>query len=362
MTLLVLAGLVLSSPAPSRLHGSWVFRPASNQQPKAIAFFLGGAFVGAAPHACYHGFCVELANSGYVVLTTPFDTSLRVDHLETCDKILDSAEPAYAELVREFGALPLVGIGHSRGALLQGLLCSVFQGTGSAFADVERSANVLLSFSNVPVSDAIPFFGNLCAPSASTVLQFEHDPVLSSWREGVTESRRRLQRMSEIQPRSRSGTNAPIASAAAEISAQLLPMLTQIEPFLRDAFEGGQSEFTPSADECGRSMQTLYRASATLLLRFNQDAMDESDSLLALLQSGSNNVQLLETPGTHLTLLAPDLAGPGPPLPLPLPLPLATMARAQAAADDFDHVTASLVRFLEEALRTKESGGLGEPD
>ena len=97
-------------------------------------------------------------------------------------------------------------------------------------------------------------------------------------------------------------------------------------------------------------MCVLYEACSTLVLRFDEDALDETNKLLALLQSGSNNVKLVETPGTHLTLLAPDLGGPGPPLPLPLPLPLATVARGRPASADFDRAMACVLPFLEDAL------------
>ena len=344
---LLLAGL--ASATPTLLRGSWVFRPSN--PPKAIAFVLGGAFVGAAPQISYRGLCSELADSGYVVLATPFEMSF--DYLEMCDNILDVAEPAYASLVEEYGSLPLIGIGHSCGALLQALLCSVFRGTGSPLADAERRANVLLSFSNKPASSAVPFFGNIVAPSTSSVLQFERDPVLASWLHAVEETRRRLQMMTG-DARSTSGVmgssaNTRIGATATELSAQVLPMLSQIEPIIRE-IDGGRDEFTPSADECERSVCVLYEACSTLVLRFDEDALDETNKLLALLQSGSNNVKLVETPGTHLTLLAPDLGGPGPPLPLPLPLPLATVARGRLASADFDRAMACVLPFLEDAL------------
>ena len=52
---------------------------------------------------------------------------------------------------RQYGAVPVVGVGHSCGALLQLLITSLFP-------DTPRAANALLSFNNKPVTEAVPFF------------------------------------------------------------------------------------------------------------------------------------------------------------------------------------------------------------
>ena len=145
---------------PQTLNGCYR-RPTT--PPRACAFFLGGAFVGAAPQLAYGALCQRLADSGYVVLAAPF--KLQFDYLELCDTVLSTAEPAHAALVEEYGELPLVGVGHSCGALLHVLLSSAFRGTG-VLADIERVANVHISFNNKPSQSAI-LFGELVAPATS---------------------------------------------------------------------------------------------------------------------------------------------------------------------------------------------------
>ncbi|MEO0356479.1 MAG: DUF1350 family protein, partial [Cyanobacteria bacterium P01_A01_bin.3] len=54
------------------LADNWVLQP---RNPKAVVHFLGGAFVGAAPHVAYDALLTSLAEAGYLVITTPFFTS-----------------------------------------------------------------------------------------------------------------------------------------------------------------------------------------------------------------------------------------------------------------------------------------------
>ncbi|VEU34892.1 unnamed protein product [Pseudo-nitzschia multistriata] len=153
------------------LHGNWVLRPkldpsnldefnASGSQPRAVIHFLGGALVGKAPHITYRYMLEKLAAEGFLIVATPYDLSF--DHLSTCDDVLTRFEAVAPTLAKQYGALPVVGIGHSCGALLQVLISSLFP-------DTPRAANALLSFNNKPVSDAVPFFEEFFAPLFSSL-------------------------------------------------------------------------------------------------------------------------------------------------------------------------------------------------
>lgn len=338
---------------PQKLLGQYVYRPPTGTAPKAIAFFLGGAFVGAAPQLAYGKILQTLADNGYVVFATPY--RLTFDYLELCDRVLTGAEPCHAALVEEYGDLPLVGIGHSCGALLHMLLSSAFRDTGG-LADVERAANVLVSFNNKPASAAIPFFGDLVAPAASSVLRLDNDPLLQPWRQAVAASRARIESLASSDAATRGASPSAI-----ELAAQALPVLDQIEPILRE-IDGGQIEFTPTPEEARRSAAKLYEARRTLVLRFTDDTLDESPPLPAVLQRGGD-VRLASLPGTHLTPLTPSAPDeppllPLPPLPLPISSPMlptsfnaAAASLAGARTADFDEASRVIVDFLDESLR-----------
>eukprot|EP00537_Pseudo-nitzschia_pungens_P003257 CAMPEP_0172361620 /NCGR_PEP_ID=MMETSP1060-20121228/5430_1 /TAXON_ID=37318 /ORGANISM="Pseudo-nitzschia pungens, Strain cf. cingulata" /LENGTH=568 /DNA_ID=CAMNT_0013083943 /DNA_START=263 /DNA_END=1969 /DNA_ORIENTATION=+ len=134
---------------------------AFNAQPRAVVHFLGGALVGKAPHITYRYLLEKLAAEGFLIVATPYNLSF--DHLATCDDVLTKFEAVAPTLAKQYGALPVVGIGHSCGALLQVLISSLFP-------DTPRAANALLSFNNKPVSDAVPFFEEFFAPFFSSLV------------------------------------------------------------------------------------------------------------------------------------------------------------------------------------------------
>ena len=343
--------LATTAASPQKLHGNYVFRPPAATPARGYAFFLGGAFVGAAPQLAYGALLQQLADAGYVVLATPF--RLQFDYLELCDSVLTTAEPAHTALVDEYGELPLVGVGHSCGALLHVLLSSVFRGTGG-LGDVERAANCLISFNNKPASAAIPFFGELVAPAASSVLRLENDPLLQPWRQAVAASRERLDAL----VRGNSPTGGPSRSAV-DLASQVLPVLDQIEPILRE-IDGGKVEFSPTPEEARRAAAKLYEARRTLVVRFLDDSLDESPPLPAVLQGGGD-VRLSSLRGTHLTPLTPSQPEeppllPLPPLPLP-PLPSAAASLAGARETDFDAAAALIVEFLDESIESSAAKG-----
>ena len=57
----------------------------------------------------------------------------------------------------EYGAVPVVGVGHSCGSLLHMLITSLFP-------DTPRAANALISYNNKGIGEAVPFFDELIVP------------------------------------------------------------------------------------------------------------------------------------------------------------------------------------------------------
>ena len=132
------------------LHGNYILRPLNNEsQPRALLHFLGGALLGAAPSLTYRYLLERLSSNGYLIVATPYQLSF--DHLTTCDDIIEKFEKVAPSLAKQYGAVPVVGVGHSCGALLHMLITSLFP-------DTPRAANALISYNNRPVKDAVPLF------------------------------------------------------------------------------------------------------------------------------------------------------------------------------------------------------------
>ncbi|EKX51609.1 hypothetical protein GUITHDRAFT_53068, partial [Guillardia theta CCMP2712] len=131
-----------------RVGGSFVLEPPQGVRSKAIVHFLGGAFVGAAPHLSYKYMLEEMSSKGLVVVTTPFE--LEFNYVDVCAKLLRRSEEAVEEVRGKFPSLPVHAVGHSCGALLQMILSTMFA------EEWKRDSLVLVSWNNKPAKDSIP--------------------------------------------------------------------------------------------------------------------------------------------------------------------------------------------------------------
>ena len=156
------------------IHGNYVLRPQSttattsnsnnnldsldNQNfkpPRALVHFLGGAIVGAAPDITYRYILEKLAQNGFLIVSTPY--TLSFDYITTCDDIITRFERIAPSLAKQYGPIPVIGVGHSCGSLLHLLITTLFP-------DTPRAANVLISYNNKNVKDAVPLFDEVVAP------------------------------------------------------------------------------------------------------------------------------------------------------------------------------------------------------
>jgi len=134
------------------IYGNWVVIPS---RPTGIVHFLGGAFVATAPQVTYRWLIEELARQGYVVIATPFVSTL--DHAAIARDVLNRFETTLDRLQTTSTLskryLPIYGVGHSMGCKLHLLVGSLF--------NVERAGNILISFNNYPAQRAIPLIEQL---------------------------------------------------------------------------------------------------------------------------------------------------------------------------------------------------------
>lgn len=356
--------------------------------PRALLHFLGGALLGSAPHISYRYLLERLAAEGYLVVATPF--TLSFDHLTTCDDVIERFERIAKPLAKTYGALPVVGIGHSCGSLLQLLITSLFP-------DTPRAANVLLSFSNKPVSESVPLFEELVIPfftyvaarnetsraAGADVIRLWLDLAKTSVRGELPADdllRTAAQAMVPpdlahlfplrnipvvpIPPFLRStfqGATAPWKQTLS--NAEVLPLVVELldglqqVPQLIDEVADGARDFVPPPAHVSAVAQRAYRARRTLLIQYTEDPLDESDAVEELLDAAGKvvrmkrpliaiDVQRRNLTGGHATpLLAP-------------PLDVATRAETLLGADvakdtlfyaQADQTVQEIVRWLEES-------------
>mmetsp|Transcript_67566 Transcript_67566/g.186705 ORF Transcript_67566/g.186705 Transcript_67566/m.186705 type:complete len:240 (-) Transcript_67566:494-1213(-) len=198
-------------------------------------------------------------------------------------------------------------MGHSCGALLQVFITCLFP-------DTPRAANVLISFNNKPAKEAIPGFDELVVPLSNAVMG------------NSTEGQQLRRSVGMLRQLTDDVAAAAAASPAAPgIAAEfLLPSFRQgLEivdqvPELLQAIASGTKEFFPTPDDTRESCRRMYRARRTLLVKFENDAIDESDELERVLQEAKGimrlkrpmidfDIRLKTITGTHITPLTQDI-------------------------------------------------------
>ena len=369
------------------MNGNFVLRPSVEQgAPRALLHFLGGAIVGAAPHVTYRYILERLAAEGYLVVATPYELSF--DHLSTCDAVLSRFELIAGDLARTYGALPVIGVGHSCGALLQLLITSLFP-------DTPRAANALISYNNKPVQEAVPVFEEVVAPFFTYVAARDNEnrrnggeiigvglELAKSGVSGSLPSDELLTKALKIAMfppsmdqklkskeisvpnvlrKAYSAVFGPPSSALSQaglspVVYELLETLEQIPKLINEVADGAR-DFNPAPDEVSAVARRAYRARRTLILKYADDNLDESDKIEELVQAAGRvirmkrpmvdiDIEKRELPGGHSSpLLAP-------------PLDLATKAEdllgVSAAREQLQYLQADmtvteLTRWLEES-------------
>jgi hypothetical protein len=224
------------------ISGSWVLIP---PQPMALIHFLGGAFVGTAPTVTYRGLLTQLAQQGYGIIATPFLNTF--DHQAIARTVLNRFETIVERLQGQQqlprGYLPVYGLGHSMGCKLHLLIGSLYE--------VERAGNILISFNNYPVKQAIPLLEQLSQLELDKAWQ----TVQQQW------------------------------DFKAEINL----------------------EFTPSPELTNRLIAESYGIRRNLLIKFRNDDLDQTLALQPILTARFAEMVACRTlPGNHLTPLAQE--------------------------------------------------------
>ena len=314
------------------------------RKPRAVVHFLGGALAGAAPQVAYHLLLERLAEAGLTVVATPYRLTFR--HLDCARAAAAAFDGAVAEL-RAAGraylappGAPVVGVGHSNGALLHLLLgalppaaeaddgagagdgaavgsdgsseASTSGGGGSSSisggsstspttaAAPRRAGNVLISYNNKQVSDAVPIPGLLdgLRPTVNSVRG--NGGAGGGGGDGAPEAL--LAALAAALP--------PGVAVERRLVAAAVPAVEQLGSVL-DEVGGGTTEFTPPPAESRALIAERYRARRSLLVQFEDDGIDESGEMLALLEAAlaGEAETSLSNPGSATS--SSDWAGSG---------------------------------------------------
>lgn len=311
--------------------GNFILRPPVTRTPKAVLHFLGGAFFAAVPQQWYATFLNRLSERGYVIVATPYYLSF--DYLPVADSIVSAWSGLEADLAAEYGPLPVIGLGHSAGAVFHTL-------TSSLFSDaVPKAANILISFNSRPASSAIPAYSELVAPVARAFVSIENN-LPNDVRESINDLPNKVDSVidkSVLTPSAFRSEVLPTARESRRFVEQVPPILREIANYGKQASNHDQPtnndsttsrnsdkstfskmfgrpdsssarEFDPSPEEVRQVIKKLYSVRETLVVRFENDSLDDSDDLIDALRLNINGASfsIIQLSGTHVTPLAQD--------------------------------------------------------
>lgn len=317
--------------------------------PKAIVHFLGGAFVSPQPTVAYRYVLEQLAALGYAVVATPF--AVDFDYRKPAAAIHAKFGVAREELAgRGYGSLPVLGLGHSLGALMHVLLsCEHAADEGAA-----ARGTALLSYNNKSVDGAIPAFKEVFVPALRPLEPLTREGSVVA--DGISRAQdaraagfARLRRVAV-------GVQDALGLQAGEslvpgVSPLVLKALDDLEaaaglvdqlPDVVASIALGATEFEPTPADMRGLVAAACSLQSPLLVRFADDSIDESGALLESLPAAAG-AELVELAGSHVTPLAIDPNAPSTPL-LPLPEVLADRGLRSALLDNAD----ALVRTLDD--------------
>lgn len=315
------------------LHGNYILHPTT--KPKSVIHFLGGAFFGAVPHILYNSLLTRLAARGHVIVATPYDLSF--DYLVVADGIVRAWESIEGDLAARYGPLPVIGIGHSAGAVFHALAAALFDDAAP------KAANVLISFNCRSAAEAIPNYTQLVAPIARAAVAAER-ALPDEFRTRLNNLPTYFDRLVEesiLTPAAFRNEVLPTAKQSRRFVDQISPLLREIaDPFSpphtsvsetsstpasaesptnaaqesqqasrvrNDEGRSKEREFYPPPHEICSAVERLYPVTETLIVCFENDTLDDSPQLVEVLQrcDGANH-SVVQLTGSHLTPLAQD--------------------------------------------------------
>lgn len=245
-----------------KVDDAYVLRPRNGTKATKLVHFTGGAFVGASPQLTYGYFLEQLVERGDVlVIATP--VMIGLDHLRVTDEAwhkYERCKRALRETVEGLDDLPVYGVGHSLGSLVQVLMASRYE--------MKRDGNVLISFNNKPATDAIPLFAEVMVPGLRGL-----SPVIAAANNSPL---RNITRAADAQLR----------DFAPPIVRELLPILDNLEPVIMEVADG-RAEFTPTPAESAKLASKYYAVKRNLLVKFTDDTIDETGAVAATLASAA---------------------------------------------------------------------------
>ncbi|XP_006601203.1 uncharacterized protein LOC114391434 isoform X2 [Glycine soja] len=258
----------VNSKMYTKLDSCLVIPPTPNRaKPRAIVKFLGGAFIGAVPEVTY-GYLTELlAKEGFLVVVVPYNVTF--DHSQAAKQVYERFQ-----------------------ACLGTILTSGLPQANLSPAQLEDLP--LFSIGHRPATEAVPYFEQL-GPAVSQMMPVvEATPFYSIARNAS----------GDVWKMMLDAVRSTLQETEQEILNSLTKFVDQLPSVMNEVTQG-VSEFKPTPSENRDCFKCLYNVEHTLLVKFNSDAIDETDILEETLklrvESLGGTLEKVTLSGNHIT-------------------------------------------------------------
>ena len=279
-----------------------VIFPVYERIPRSIIHFTGGFIVGSAVSLSYGPMLQYLATKGHLVVATSLPP-LEYNHFKIASDMKKSFYDCYqSQILPTLGSvgseIPVIGLGHSLGGKLM-----VISGAAND-KTFQNNANIFLAFNNYGIRDSIEM---------TTKQRSKLPPELQKIFDSI--SFEQIEKIVEVtsSPNFKdllySKLNIPQTtilndSFDKQISS-FTNMISQVAKFAKEF------DFQPNSSELWELCKNNYDIKNNLIIKFNNDEIDQSNELMTnLRQRRSCIADLITVPGNHLTPNLFDLDDP----------------------------------------------------
>lgn len=294
---------------------AWILLPPlSVTKPTCILHFVGGTFMGSAPHIWYRTLLQDLVrHTSCAIVATSIPVTIArspLNHVRLSTQLLDQFRIVYQDvMIDEYGrdalqSVPICGMGHSLGARLLAVSTTLtlgqIQPSRKSQASLSYKSMILISFTNYGAAAGIPGVATLFRKSRNIERQAQQRKTTkrtrsdSKWWDDEDEDEENGYNFDDENTWS---------SLWDEVSDVVQLGATSIQNALTPPSES--LEFHPTPEQLWTAVQTNGRYSIphTLLVQFDDDEIDQSARFATAILNCSD-VKFARLRGTHLTPIA----------------------------------------------------------
>lgn len=305
-----------------------LFPTSPEPTPKSIIHFIGGFLAGSAVSITYSTILQELADNGHIIVATPMPISK--DHAKISADVSKMFTRCYNDyltpiLGSSIKIVPVISMSHSLGGKLSALLISRKEDRKIA---PSRKASVFISFNNYGFSESIklsiseatklyPDVGKVVDAIRNDNVQNIVDNFMKNSNTGsITDIFNNAVKQSSNNIKSatiRSGLGAEVSDIINNVVGKELTKIgeiindqtTKAAEKVKNIDVDKDFEFNPSPDETWDIIRTGYNVQKNVLIKFDQDSIDQSLDLAMRLKQRGCDIKVISLAGNHLTPNSP---------------------------------------------------------